>query len=134
MTTPEPDYATMLRTRVGPGGDMEFIHAGGTVTVPPPPPAGMETSLRGAIFTATAYLRPTLFQYVDDDGKVREAVLISRARYRQLVEAERAAEQLREQVSHKDCDHCRDIKAGLRPAVTHWPYHAAPDVASDDGG
>jgi hypothetical protein len=88
MSAEAPEI-TELREAVGPGGRLEFIHAGGTIDVPSPV-IGMEASLRGAILMATAFPRPTLFRYTDDEGQVREGVLISRERYLQLVRAERA--------------------------------------------
>ena len=56
-----------LRAAVGPGGHLEFTHAGGTVEVPVSPP-GFEARVTGIIYNACQYNRPALLQAVCGDG------------------------------------------------------------------
>ena len=69
-----------LRTAVGPGGALEFTHAGGTIDVTAP----LEERLRGAVLGACEFGRVTLVR-----ASGMEAVLMSRARYVELLAAER---------------------------------------------
>ena len=73
-----------LRAAVGPGGHLEFTHAGGTVEVPVSPP-GFEARVTGMIYNACQYNRPALLQALCGDGVTREGVLIARHRYEELV-------------------------------------------------
>lgn len=83
-----------VRARTGPGGDLEFTAAGAVIDVSPPP-MSVEAQLAGAVYAANVYLRPSLVRAASaEDRNGREAVLIARFRYEELVSKERRLAEL----------------------------------------